>query len=506
MQDKKNLGKETAKNSIYNLAGTLIKRFSGLFIAIILARALLPEYFGIYSLVLSIATLATIFTDLGANNTITRYASYYIGKNEKSKVRSYLSYLIKIKLILSLLVVIILILLSKFISNTIFQKPIIFIPLLFSCFFIFTTSLLGISKSILSSFKDFKRITFISIIHHSFRLLFAIIIVLLFSEIYAISGVIIGFSFALLIAFFYSLFYLYKKKEFFIGEKKEIDTSRIKSYIFYMALVGISLKFFGAIDTLMLGRFVEAEFIGYYRAAMNLVVTISSLLGFGGVLLPTFTQISGEQLKRGFQKTARYILLLSIPATFGLFILAKYFMLIIYGKEYLPGTLPLYVLILMIIIQPLVAFYSSIFQAKEKAKILAKSIFFSLIINIILNYVLIISLIKYGQEYAILGAGIATVCSRGIYLAQLSFKTKKKFNLIQNKEPIFKFLFSGVIMSLFLIIFNLFIDMNLFYGILEIFIGVLIYFSVLYLINGIEKEDKIILKSFINKLKSLFRK
>lgn len=504
MSNKTNLSKETAKNSIYNLTGTLIMRISGLFITIILARFLLPEFFGIYSLVFSIVTVALVFTDLGINNTTTRYVSYFIGKKQVKKARSYLKNFIYAKLFLSFFVVFVIILLSRFFSETVFQKPIIFFPLLFSCFYILAISFLDFSKSILISFKDFKKITSIHLIHHSLRFLFALIAVLLLKELSAVSGVFLGFSFAILIAFFYSLFCFNKNKEFFIGRTQKIENSKVTRYLFYMALVGVSLKFFGAIDTLMLGRFVQPEFIGYYRAGLNLVLTISSLLGFGAVLLPTFTQISGERLKRGFEKTSRYILMLSIPATAGLFILAKYFMIVIYGKEYLPGTLPLYVLILMVLIQPLVAFYSSVFQAKEKAKTLAKAIVFSLILNIILNYILIKSLLVHGSQYAILGAGIATVFSRFVYLVQLSFKTKKQFKLTIHLKSLCKFVFSSLIMSLFLIIFNMFIDINIFYGIIEVIVGILIYFGILYLIKGLEKQDIELLNSIFRKIKTKF--
>lgn len=505
-KEKKPLGKETVKNSAYSLAGTLTTKFAGLFIAIVLARILLPELYGIYGLILSITGMAMIFTDLGINKTITRYIAYYIGKKDTKKARSYLRYFLYVKLVLIFLVVFAIIIFSKFISNVIFQKPIIFIPLLFSCFYILTKSLFGFSQSVFASQKDFKKITFLKILNNTSRFVFAVIAVLILTGIYAVAGVFVGFAFAFLFAFFYFLVYSYKNKELFVGEKVPIEKSRVTKYILYMALAGISLKIFGAIDTLMLGRFVETEFIGYYRAALNLVKTVSALLGFGAVLLPTFTQISGEQLKRGFQKTSRYILMFSIPATAGLFMLAKYFMLAIYGKEYVLGTLPLYVLILMVLIQPLIAFYSSIFQAKEKAKSLAKSVFVSLLVNIALNYILIKSLLVYGGEYALLGAAIATVSARGIYLTQLSYKTKQSFKLTQNKISILKFVFATLVMSLFLIVFNKLVDMNMILGVIEIAAGILIYFTTLYLIKGIEKEDREIFRAFLNKGKGLFKR
>ena len=49
---KESLTEETMKNSFYNMTGTIVSRIGGLILTVILARFLLPELFGIYSLVL----------------------------------------------------------------------------------------------------------------------------------------------------------------------------------------------------------------------------------------------------------------------------------------------------------------------------------------------------------------------------------------------------------------------------------------------------------------------
>jgi len=255
-----------------------------------------------------------------------------------------------------------------------------------------------------------------------------------------------------------------------------------------MILSSISLVFFGSIDTLMLGRFVASEYLGYYRIALSLVITIASLFSLSGIFLPIFTQISGKRFNRGFHKTLRYILILSIPATAGIIFIAKYLIKAIYGNEYLIGATPLYFLSFLIITTPLIGLYSIIFQSKEKPKIVSNSMVVSLFVNILLN-IFVIFLFKDNPLFMIAGVGLVTSFSRILLLVLLVFKAKKEFNFgvkgIGLRAPIF----ATAIMCIFLFGFNSLVNMNVFFGLVEIILGIAIYFGVLILTKGIVKED-----------------
>ena len=81
-----------------------------------------PELFGIYNLAFSIAAIILTFTDLGLGDTITRYLSEAVGKNNKTKARTYFRYLIKLKLVITLVAIIILLLIAKPLSFDFYQK------------------------------------------------------------------------------------------------------------------------------------------------------------------------------------------------------------------------------------------------------------------------------------------------------------------------------------------------------------------------------------------------
>ena len=327
---------------------------------------------------------------------------------------------------------------------------------------------------------------------------FVALAIYILSEEFVIAGIFIALALALFVTFVVNLILLRNDKELIIGKTTLVEKRRIRTYLSSMSLVGLSLIFFGSIDTLMLGRFVEMEFIGYYRVALSLVMAAAALFGFPSVLLPVFTQIRGKRFDRAFKKVSRYLIIVVIPATVGLAIVAKYFILVFYGKEYLLATSSLYVLAPIIFISPFVVLYSSIFQAQEKTRVLVKGVLVSLLINIFLNYILIKTLLTISFEYAIVGAGLATVISRGFYLIFLSIKSNKLFKTRIPWDVVMKSIFSTTIMAGFLLWFsNSIVEMNIYFVALEIIIGVLIYLIGMILIGEIGKEDFEVIKNML---------
>lgn len=501
----KNLSNVAIKGSAYNFLSLLASKFGGLVFTVILARMLLPELFGIYALVLSIVTVILAFTDLGIDNTFVRYISDSIGKGNKKLSRGYIRYIFKIKFFLILFSVILLLIISKYLSNSVYNNPIIFYPLLFSCLFIISESLRGFFGTIFIASKDFKSAVFFDISLQVLKIIFSVFAILIFTNSLQISGIFIAFFVSNFVTLMLMFFVLLKRdKSLLFGKTEKFDKSQINSYWKYVVFASVSLVFFGSIDTLMLGKFVPSEYIGYYRAAMSLIITISSIFSLSWAFFPIFTQIKGRRFHRGFNKILRYIIMLSIPATAGIIFLSNYLIKLIYGDSYMLATSSIYFLSLLILTTPLIGLYSIIFQSKEKPKIVSKSVLSSLLINIILN-ILVIILFKNKPLFILAGVGLATSFSRIILLGLLVYYAKKEFNFkvkgIGLRAPII----ATIVMSLFLLVFNHFVDINLFWGILEIILGICIYFGVLRLTHGINSGDWELLRNFkLNLFKKIF--
>ncbi|MDP3966124.1 MAG: flippase [archaeon] len=499
-RDKNNLSEVAAKGSIYNILSLVILKLGGLIFTIILARILLPELFGVYALVLSVFTIVMTFTDLGISTASVRYISDSLGRRNKKMARSYVRYFFKRKLILIFIAVVALLGISKYLSFSIYQNPLIYYPLIFSCLFIISESFREFFGFLFVARKDLKPNVFFDLISQLSKIVFSVIALLIFATDFKISGIFIAFFISSFITSLISFFVLRRKdKEILFGHSEKIkDKSKVNTYWKYMAIATLSLAFFGSIDTLMLGGFVSTEYLGYYRAALSLILAIAAIFPLSSIFLPIFTQINKKRFVRGFQKTIRYLLIFSIPATMGVVFIAKHLIFLIYGEAYLPATSSVYFLSLLVITSSLISLYSTVLESKERPKIVGYAVLISLAFNVILNYAAIKIFMKE-PLMVIAGVGFATVLSRTALLLILVFYSRKYLGLkikgIGLRVPIL----STVVMSMFLYAFNQFIDINLFTGIIEIILGAGIYFGVLVWLGGLNKDDWDLLKTLIRK-------
>ena len=186
--EDQNLSKIAIKNSSYSLATGLICKFGGLIFTILIARLLLPELFGVYALVLSIVTIFMTFTNLGVNETFLRYFSEALGKKNKNKARGYLRYLFKIKTVFLVLVILIILLFSKFLSYDIYNKPLLFYPLIFSCLFIIAESFKNFISQLFLATKNLKPLPLLELLHQTAKISFSILAILILSSEFKVAG------------------------------------------------------------------------------------------------------------------------------------------------------------------------------------------------------------------------------------------------------------------------------------------------------------------------------
>jgi O-antigen/teichoic acid export membrane protein len=468
----------------------------GLVFTVLIARLLMPELFGIYSLALSIATIVISFTDFGVDNTFLRYFSEALGKRNKPRARSYFNYLLKIKLSLIVLFVLVILIFSRFISYNIYNKPLLFFAIIFSCLFIIMESLTTFFGNIIIATKNLRPLPLITLLNQLMKILLSLLAISIVKYEFKVPGLFIAFAISGGVYLFLTFLIIYKKdKELLIGPKTNINKKSVKDYLRFMAITSLSLAFFASIDILMLGKFVAVEYLGYYRVSLSLILTIASLFSLSSIFLPIFTQINNERFKRGFHKT---ILILSIPATAGIIFIAKYLIKAIYGNNYIFAASSMYFLSLLILTTPLIGLYSIIFQSKEKPKIVSNAILVSLLVNIVLNMI-VIFLFKENPLFMVAGVGLATSLSRVLLWGLLAFHAKKQFNFrvkgIGLRAPIF----ATLAMSIFLLAFNHLVNMNILFGIIEVILGAGIYLVFLILLKGINKDDWTLIKSLFKK-------
>jgi stage V sporulation protein B len=415
---------QAIKNSTYNFATLIVAKGGSILFTIILARILMPELFGLYSLALSTILMFTIFSDLGIGSAIMTFIPRSLGKNKESEAKGYLKLLLKWRAFFTLGAAIILVIFSKFLAENYYQKP-IFLALLAGFFYILITQALHVLDSIFQSANIFRPIFYKEVIFQIVRItLVPLTIIALLKN--PLGLLIFYIIIALTISHIFPLLYLLisrKRISFLSKEEKKPSPEqkeKIVKFIIPLSAMVLSGLLFGYIDMIMLGKFVSGEFIGYYSAALNTLGTILALIASPtAALFPIFGRLSKKSLERGFRKSRKILLILSILSFITVFSLAPLIIKIIYGSAYSPAINIFRILSLLILSFPLNILYRTYYISQTKSKIVSILLISSTVLNIILTYILIVSLAPRGGYYSVMGAAIASVISRYVFLALL---------------------------------------------------------------------------------------
>jgi len=222
--------------------------------------------------------------------------------------------------------------------------------------FIFTFGL--VVGNILSPFWFFQgieKMVYIAIINFLIKLLYTLSIFFWIKEksdyifiplLQTLSQVAVGITFLIFIIFSFKLFPI-------IPEIKKIFLVLKDSLILFVSNISISI--YTKIPPVLLGFLAGDIYVGYYTASEKL---FSAWMGIQTqltvVLYPRISRLAKEvnrsMLVEYIRKSLFLVMGLAVPATLLFFILARFFILFLYGKEFLNSVIVLKILSFLFII------------------------------------------------------------------------------------------------------------------------------------------------------------
>lgn len=421
------------KNSVSQILITIAIKTGGLIFTAIIARVLMPELFGLYSLVFyTIFTFAS-FSDMGVGTSLTRFVSKALARGDRKKAKAYSVYHFKIKIYLTVIIFLILIISAKFISRTYYQKP-IFLALLAGSLFVIILSMIGFIENFFRSTNQFQGIFLKESFFQIARILISPILIISFlkyattqeiSILIIVSSVFLPYLFTLI--FFV---YLTKKKITFLtlngGSLTKKNKKEINKFVIPVSISLICYTLIDQIDIILLGKFVTSEFIGYYSAAFSLISPATALATLSTALFPLFSRLDGEQLDRALRKSVKAILLISLSFTLFIIVFAPIIVKIAYGGNYLMAIGLLRIGTLVIIPSTVVGIYVNYLMSKGKTKVTAKLLIILTIIKLVIGYILVSIFIKTSLLAATIGVISSRIVTEYIYWGALIFLTRKK--------------------------------------------------------------------------------
>ncbi|MBI5803151.1 oligosaccharide flippase family protein [Candidatus Pacearchaeota archaeon] len=401
----------------------MVSRIGGFFYTIIIARLLMPELFGLYSLAFSTILIFMAFSDLGVGDTSLRFISRELGRKNYLKAKSYFNYLLKLKIYITFFAVFLLLISARIISENYYHKP-IFLALLAGCLYIIFTSFSSFLYSIAQCSNKFRAVFYKENLFQFTRIiLIPTIIVFSIKAVVdtdrILFNIVLGLSFASLLTLVFLALYMKNEIRYLSGEAgilsaKEKD--KVKKFI-----LAISITSFCGItslytDIFILGRFVSPEFIGNYTAAFSLIGAAVPLITFSVAVAPILNRLRRKEMEFFFKKILTLSLMLSLLGFLLVFVFSEHIINIIFGEEYVYASGILRILCFLFFSMPLVSLYVTYFTAIGKPFLITKIILIFTIVNVVLNWAIVSYLSNYSEMLATYGAAIATSVSGGIYI------------------------------------------------------------------------------------------
>ncbi|VVB85542.1 Polysaccharide biosynthesis protein [uncultured archaeon] len=164
--------------------------------------------------------------------------------------------------------------------------------------------------------------------------------------------------------------------------------------------------FISIIDVTFIGRILGVDDLGFYSIAMGIAGLLSTQVSgiMKSVMFPIYSTIQNDKknLKKAYINTIKYVSIISIPASFGLYILASDFVKVLYSSKWLPAVAALQVLCFYGLNRSLLGTTENLYLAAGKPGVRTKLNLLQLVLMGALMYPLT-------MRYGIVGTSIAAM-------------------------------------------------------------------------------------------------
>lgn len=242
--------------------------------------------------------------------------------------------------------------------------------------------------------------------------------------------------------------FVHLRKYISLGElaKYELNIKKHIKPALHVFVLNLIISIYVNLNTIMLG-FMDGDFaVGLYTAANKLPHIVLSLVSsMGVVLLPRCSNLVAtnrmDEFSRVCEKTTNLVLMMALPATFGLILLSYPIIQIFCGNDFI-GAIPVLYwtspIILFIALTNVIGI--QILYPLGKEKIVIYSTIGGAIVNLILNILLI-------PRYSAVGAGISTFAAELMVLFIQLYVGRKYIPINIFKKDNLNYLLASIIMS-----------------------------------------------------------
>ncbi|MCY3046602.1 lipopolysaccharide biosynthesis protein [Aerococcus urinae] len=356
---------------IYNAIGKYSNVVIQLLLQVILARLITPAEFGIVAIVNVFLVFFQLLADFGIGPAIIQRKD--IDRHETNQIYSFSIYF---SLFLAIIFAVLAQPISQFYNKPELVRavPVMVVALLFN-------SLCMVPQNLLLKEKRFKQVNFTQVMGS------------LFNGIFSVTFAFMGFSFYSIIfgniarALIQLVIYLFSTKLKFVFKFSLDPLKKIFPFAKNQMLFNIINYFSRNLDSILIGRYMPADQLGYYDKSYQLTLYPNTI--FTGVITsaiqPIFSDFQNDltQIKNGYLNISKVLANFSIPLTIFLFFSAEDIIYFLYGDQWGESVLAFQILSISVWIQMLQSTTGAFFQSANRTDLLLLSGILSTALNII---------------------------------------------------------------------------------------------------------------------------
>jgi lipopolysaccharide exporter len=337
-------------SAVSQMGGQAIQFLSTL----IMVRLLSPSDFGLMSMSMLVILFVVLFKDMGTGAAVIR---------DKSLSETALSSIYWLNVILGLLATLLVYSISHWVAHF-FHEPKVAPVLNILAFTFLISGFSLIQKSIMERDLAFNRL---AKLETAAVLAGAIVGVTMAALGYGIWSLVFqSMTVTLLTTALLLTFSTWRPKAIF----RWVEIQSITKYSLNLSGFNFFNYFARNADDILIGRYLGAQELGYYNLAYRLLLyplrTISGVVN--RVMFPVYSQIQDDhaRFRQAYLKVIAAIALITFPLMLGLMVLAKPFVLTVFGNSWEPMIVLLVILAPLGMVQSIGTTVGSIYQAKGR--------------------------------------------------------------------------------------------------------------------------------------------
>jgi len=472
------VGKQITKGALYIAVGKLAVLLIYVVNVTLIPRFLGPESMGFYSYWLSVYFVSTTILNFGAASILMRYLPE-LRKTHEEAIRPLIKKILQIKFPLIFLVI----LGGAFLFPG--ERMFFYTILLASVFY----SIISVEKIILYAYKDMKKYSLVDFSRISIRLLFILLLFVLFRD----SGILLAILLStLLVSLIYGFFALK-----LIPGTSETLASPFRDYLTFGLFIYLADIF--SILAVWLVVIISRRYtnsmamVGFLGLGIQICfsVIVNLMYFLGESIFPSLVEFhvtDDVRFIKSLEANWKYTNLILIPLICGLFILAKPTVAIVIGEKYLPSVKIIRLLL------PATVFMIWGYVYKQILFIFKRKV--TLFLAQLARFIAFISTIFFFiKNWGIVGASLSVLLGAFVAFIYVYLAASRIERIPSQLPHVFRPILSSAVMCIVIGFINIGSPAAL---IGTILLGMLVYFAVMLLIRGVTGTD-------IQRLKGVFQ-